>query len=89
MTGAIRLPGFISARLERDARELAAVRATIAVETTRSSGSVERSPLPAADWILALETIKDSCETRTTDQPGSRDYLEFLRGFIKKTANTP
>ena len=70
-------------------RELAAVRATIAVETTQSSGSVERSPLPAADWILALEAIKDSCETRTTDQPGSRDYLEFLRGFIKTTSNPP
>lgn len=63
-------------------QQLAAVRAAIVEEWDRPDGSVERGPLPTADWIAALEAIKDSCAVRTTSEPGSRGYLEFLRGFL-------
>ena len=68
-------------------QQLAAVRAAIVVERDRPDGTFQRSPLPAADWIAALEAIKDSCAVRTGREPGSRGYLEFLRGFIRDTAD--
>ena len=40
-------------------RELTAVRATIIEERDQPDGSVERRPLPAAEWLAALEAIKD------------------------------
>ncbi len=66
--------------------QLAGVRAAIVAESDRPDGSVERHPLPAADWIVALEAIKDSCAVRTGGESGSRGYLEFLREFLKGTA---
>jgi hypothetical protein len=64
-------------------QQLVAVRTDIVEERDRDDGTVERRPLPAADWIAALEAIKDSCAVRTGREPGSRGYLEFLRGFLK------
>jgi hypothetical protein len=55
--------------------QLAAVRGAIVEEQDRPDGSLERRPLPAGDWIAALETIKDSCALRTGREPGSRGYL--------------
>lgn len=63
-------------------QQLAAVRAAIVEESEQPDGSVQEKPLPTADWIAALEAIKDSCAVRTTSEPGSRGYLEFLRGFL-------
>jgi len=65
-------------------QQLAAVRAAIVAESDRPDGSVQRAPLPTADWIAALEAIKDSCSIRTTSEPGSRGYLEFLWGFLDR-----
>lgn len=47
-----------------------------------SDGTLEEIPLPCTDWIKALETAKESCAIRTGDEPGSRDYLDFLADFI-------
>ena len=69
--------------------QLAAVRTVIVEERDGADGTVERRPLPAADWIAALEAIKDSCAVRTGREPGSRGYLEFLRGFMKDAAGAP
>jgi len=69
-------------------RQLAAVRATIFEEHDQPDGSVKRDPLPTADWIAALEAIKDSCSVRTTGEPGSRGYLEFLRGFLAQAGRS-
>ncbi len=70
-------------------RELTAVRATIFEERDRLDGSVERRPLPAADWIAALEAIKDSCAVRTGREPGSRGYLDYVREFLKNAGRSP
>ncbi len=64
-------------------QQLAAVRAAIVVERDLPDGSIQRHPLPAADWIASLERIKSSCAVRTGGEPGSRGYLEFLRDFLK------
>jgi hypothetical protein len=64
-------------------QQLAAVRAAIVEESEQPDEPVQQRPLPAADWIASLEAIKDSCAVRTGREPGSRGYLEFLRGFMK------
>lgn len=67
-------------------QQLAIVRQAIVEERDRPDGEIDRRPLPASDWIAALEAIRDSCAVRTGREPGSRGYLEFLRGFIKDAA---
>ncbi len=69
-------------------RQPASVRAAVVEERVRPDGSVERRPLPALDWIVALQAIKASCAVRTDNLPGSRGYLEFLRGFISELPGT-
>ncbi len=69
-------------------QQLGAVRAAILEESDQPDGSVQQSPLPTADWIAALEAIKDSCAVRTTSEPGSRGYLEFLRGFLDQAGQS-
>jgi hypothetical protein len=64
-------------------QQLAAVRAAIVEERDQPDGSVQRRPLSVANWIASLEAIKDSCAVRTGREPGSRGYLEFLKGFMK------
>lgn len=70
-------------------QQLAAVRAAIVEEWEQPDGSFERRPLSAAGWVASLEAIKDSCAVRTGREPGSRGYLEFLRGFIKDATKSP
>lgn len=70
-------------------RELTKVRTDTVEEHHKADGSIERRPLPAADWIAALEAIKDSCEARTGSEPGSRGYLEFVRGFLEQAKRPP
>lgn len=43
---------------------------------------MEEEPLPISDWVNALETVEDSIKTRRSGLPGSRDYLNFIQGFI-------
>ncbi|MEO6246255.1 MAG: hypothetical protein ABIQ12_12550 [Opitutaceae bacterium] len=68
---------------------MAAVRAAIVEERDQPGGSIQRRPLPAAEWITSLEANKESCAVRTGRMPGSRGYLEFLRDFLKNTAGSP
>lgn len=70
-------------------RELTALYATIVEERELPDGSVECRPLPAADWIAALETIKESCALRTGREQGSRAYLDFVRDFLKDAGGSP
>jgi hypothetical protein len=72
--------------------QLALVRAAIEVadeDTELTSEGVPAAPqsLPAAEWIVALETVKSSCALRTTSAPGSRGYLDFLPSFFHASAS--
>jgi len=37
------------------------------------------------EWINTLETVMDSIKTRTGSISGSRDYLDFLKGFMAES----
>jgi len=39
--------------------------------------------LPVRDWILAVRSVEDSIRLRSSG-PGSREYLNFLDGFVKE-----
>jgi hypothetical protein len=47
-----------------------------------SCGGKEITP---REWINALETVMDSIKTRTGSFSGSRDYLDFLKGFMEES----
>ena len=51
-------------------------------ETEDDEGLAIEKPLDAKDWIMSIEATIDSIKVRKSDIPGSRDYLDFLVGFI-------
>jgi len=54
----------------------------LAVEEEATSSSGEAiSPI---DWCRALDTVQDSIKTRKGDFPGSRLYMDYIRGFIAR-----
>ena len=69
--------------------QLGAVRSAIRERRSRPDGSTEEILLPVTDWVVALECLRDSCELRTGTQPGSREYLDYLRDFIGKAQMRP
>ena len=64
--------------------ELIAVKESLAEQNGFPDGSIKKNPISQADWIKSLEAVKESCAIRTADEPGSRNYLEFLRDFIRR-----
>jgi len=55
------------------------------MERQRHLNSTETDkPLAVADWVRAIETVEDSVKTRKSHIPGSRDYLDFVHGFIEQ-----
>jgi hypothetical protein len=62
--------------------ELMAVKDSLAVEEKLPDGTTEHQELSAAEWVASLGAIKESCSLPTGSEPGSRDYLDFLAGFI-------
>lgn len=61
---------------------LIAVRESLRCETTLPDGTTEDQALSTADWTAALSAVKESCAIRTSNEPGSRGYLNFLRSFL-------
>ena len=53
-------------------------------QVTTVDGGTEEKPLNLSDWSKAIETIEDSVKTRTGHLPGSRDYLDFVHGFLQQ-----
>jgi len=73
-------------RLPADlALEVEAARSDLAIGDPQPDGSVVEKSLPTADWIKALLAVRESCELRGDGRPGSRAYLDFLKGFIEQT----
>jgi hypothetical protein len=42
-----------------------------------------QTPLPVRDWLLCLETLEESIK-RHSSGPGSRAYLDYLKGFLSQ-----
>ncbi len=55
---------------------------------TADDGTEHDQPIETADWVNALETVQDSIKTRKSSVPGSRDYLNFVHGFIAQAKGT-
>jgi hypothetical protein len=68
--------------------QLQAVRANILVQEAGPVGPVgAEMPLPTADWVIALEVVRESCELHSGREAGSRGYLDYLRGFLPAAKN--
>lgn len=50
--------------------------------SANGDGRAEDGAPSTSDWAKALETVEDSLKTRKSNVPGSRDYLDFVHGFI-------
>ena len=61
------------------------VKNSIVVTEDFQDGTTQEKALPFSDWKAVLETIKKSCQIRTTSEPGSRGYLDFLAEFMAQT----
>jgi len=59
--------------------ELVRARNEIQVETSGAQTEV----LPLQDWVASLRTVEDSIQLRTGGA-GSRNYLDYLDGFLIK-----
>lgn len=79
------VPDFAAAKdrlLAELLNRLIAVRESLLVEEKSSDGTVEQQNLSAAEWVATLGAVKESCALRTGNEPGSRNYLDFLTGFL-------
>jgi hypothetical protein len=65
---------------------LGEVRAGLRVTEATEGAAAAGEPLLTAEWLVALDAVKFSCETRTTGEPGSRGYLDFLVDFLRSAA---
>jgi hypothetical protein len=54
----------------------------LAEEVITENGQRTEKPLCLSDWVKTLETVADSIKTRKSPVPGSRDFLDYLQGFI-------
>ncbi|MEQ1843583.1 MAG: hypothetical protein ABL994_24520 [Verrucomicrobiales bacterium] len=52
--------------------------------TTAADGQTRETPLKTSDWVKALETVEGSIKRRQAMAPGSRNYLDFIHGFIAR-----
>ena len=53
-------------------------------QTTGEDGATHAQPLRISAWVKALEAVEDSVKTRKSSSPGSRNYLNFVQGFIRQ-----
>jgi len=65
--------------IEELALSIAANRELLAEENEDGSESTEVSP---ADWMKAISAVEASLKIRKSNEPGGRDYLDYVRTFI-------
>jgi len=64
------------------ARSIAANRKVLLTQAEGAEG--ERTEVSHADWAKAISAVETSLKLRHRDEPGSRDYLDFVRSFIEE-----
>lgn len=53
----------------------------IGIVVDESSGEIGPSA-GKREWMMAIEAVMDSLSVRRSGIPGSREYLDFVKGFI-------
>ena len=46
----------------------------------------EGQEIELADWLLAIKAVIESVDIRRSKEPGTRYYLDFLKGFLAQTS---
>jgi hypothetical protein len=49
-------------------------------------GDSQPCPVPLADWVKAISAVEASLKIRRSSEPGSRDYLDYVHGFVEQGA---
>ncbi len=68
--------------VEELARSIAANREILLEETDGAEG--EMTEVSQADWVKAISAVEASLKLRHSKEPGSRDYLDFVRSFVEE-----
>jgi hypothetical protein len=80
VTGLAEPPTTREEIVEELARSIAANREVFLAETEDG----ERGEVIWADWVRAISAVEASLKVRQRNEPGSRDYLDFVRRFIEE-----
>ncbi len=62
------------------AQDIDRLRPGIRESSDRDSGFQDEMPISTGDWLSAVKAVEDSLRNHTTS--GTRNYLDFLSGFI-------
>jgi hypothetical protein len=68
--------------VEELARSIAANREVLLEETEGAEGEITEVSL--VDWAKAISAVEASLKLRHRNEPGSRDYLDFVRRFVEE-----
>lgn len=68
--------------VEELARSIAANREVLLEETEGAEG--EMTEVGLVDWVKAISAVEASLKLRHRNEPGSRDYLDFVRCFVEE-----
>jgi len=68
--------------VEELARSIAANREVLLEETEGAEGRI--AGVSPGDWSKAISAVEASLKVRRRDEPGSRDYLDFVRRFVEE-----
>jgi hypothetical protein len=68
--------------VEELARSIAANREVLLEETEGAEGRI--AGVSPGDWGKAISAVEASLKVRRRDEPGSRDYLDFVRRFVEE-----
>ncbi len=68
--------------VEELARSIAANREVLLEGDEEAEG--EMTEVSRVDWVKAISAVEASLKLRRGDEPGSRDYLDFVRSFIEE-----
>ncbi len=64
--------------------EMASSYKILASRPESSAEAADEEPLDASDWIMTINGLIHSIKTRRSSAPGTRDYLDFVHGFVAK-----
>lgn len=61
-----------------------AVNRTLLAEKIKTEDGGETAEVSCEDWTAAISAVEASLKVRRSNEPGGRDYLDYVRNFIEK-----